>query len=52
MKFLLMSLMPEIRKMFAWYREPVFKADIEHLKTIHPGLQTVEDYFRQVKNEM
>lgn len=51
MKSLLMIMMPEIKKMFLWYREPVFKADIKHLRTVYPGLKTVEDYFQQVKNE-
>lgn len=50
MKFMLMNMMPEIKKMFVWYRDPVFKADIKHLRTVHPDLKTIEDYFRQVKN--
>jgi len=50
MKFMLMNMMPEIKKMMNWYREPRFKADIKHLKTIHPELTNIEEYFRQVKN--
>lgn len=50
MKFILMNMMPEIRKMFVWYRDPVFKADIKQLRTIYPGLKSIEDYFLQVKN--
>lgn len=50
MKFMLMNMMPEIKKMFLWYRDPVFKADINHLRTVYPELKTVEDYFRQIKN--
>ncbi|MBK8502870.1 MAG: NmrA/HSCARG family protein [Saprospiraceae bacterium] len=50
MKFLLMTMMPEIKRMFLWYREPVFKADINHLRSGYPGLKRIEDYFRQVKN--
>ncbi len=49
MKFIMMILMPEVKKMFNWYRDPVFKADINTLRTIHPGLKTIEDYFRQIK---
>lgn len=50
MKFILMNMMPEIKKMMNWYREPRFKADIKQLKSIHPSLTNIEDYFRQVKN--
>lgn len=50
LKFLMMNTMPEIKKMFLWYRDPVFKADINHLRTIYPELKGIEDYFRQVKN--
>ena len=50
MKFMLMTMMPEIKKMFVWYRNPVFKADIKQLRTVYPQLKTVEDYFRQIKN--
>lgn len=50
MKFMLMNMMPEIKKMFVWYRNPVFKADIKQLRTVYPQLKTVEDYFRQIKN--
>jgi uncharacterized protein YbjT (DUF2867 family) len=50
MKFMLMNMMPEIKKMFVWYRNPVFKADINQLRTVYPELKTIEDYFRQIKN--
>ena len=50
MKFMLMNMMPEIKKMMNWYREPRFKADIKHLRTIHPTLTRIEDYFRLIKN--
>lgn len=50
MKFMLMNMMPEIKKMFVWYRDPVFKADINQLRTIYPGLKSIEDYFLQIKN--
>lgn len=50
MKFMLMNMMPEIKKMMNWYREPRFKADIKHLRTIHPSLTRIEDYFRQIKS--
>ena len=50
MKFLLMNMMPEIKKMMNWYREPRFTADIKHLRTIHPSLTKIEDYFRQIKS--
>ncbi|MBK7427325.1 MAG: NmrA/HSCARG family protein [Saprospiraceae bacterium] len=49
MKFILMNLMAEIRKMMNWYREPRFKADIKHLRTIHPALTGIEDFFQQFK---
>lgn len=51
MKFMLMNMMPEIKKMFLWYRDPVFKADIKYLRTVYPELKTVEDYFRQIKKD-
>lgn len=51
MKFIMMNLMPEVKKMFNWYRDPVFKADINNLRSIHTRLKTIEDYFRQIKNE-
>lgn len=41
-------LMPDIGKMFDWYREPRFRADIPGLRTIHPGLQSTEDFFKSV----
>jgi len=41
---IVMLAMPEIKKMFNWYREPRFKADLTSLKMIHPGLQSFEDY--------
>ena len=47
---MLMNMMPEIKKMMNWYREPRFKADINSLKTIHPSLTKIEDYFRQIKS--
>ncbi|QQS30153.1 MAG: NmrA/HSCARG family protein [Sphingobacteriales bacterium] len=50
-KFIMMIMMPEVKKMFIWYRNPVFKADIKQLRTMYPGLKTIEDYFRQIKNE-
>jgi uncharacterized protein YbjT (DUF2867 family) len=50
MKFMLMNMMPEVKKMMNWYREPRFKADIKYLKTIHPSLTNIEEYFRQVKS--
>lgn len=50
MKFLLMRLMPEVKKMMNWYREPRFKADLKHLKSIHPQLLTLEEFFEQEKN--
>lgn len=50
LKFLGMNIEPELKKMFHWYREPRFKADIKHLKTIHPSLTNIEEYFQQVKN--
>jgi uncharacterized protein YbjT (DUF2867 family) len=34
-----------IRNMFEWYREPRFKANINNLRQIHPGLMNLEDYF-------
>lgn len=49
MKFIAMNMMPEAKKMMNWYREPRFKADIQHLKTIHPSLTNIEDYFQQIK---
>lgn len=52
LKFLLMNMMPEIRKMFNWYREPRFKADIAYLKTLHPQLSSIEDYFQQIKDNL
>lgn len=45
-KFLIPLLLPEIRKMFNWYREPRFHADIESLQKIHPGLMSLEDFFK------
>lgn len=50
MKFMLMNMMPEIKKMMNWYREPRFNANIKHLRTIHPSLARIDDYFRQIKN--
>ncbi|AEE51213.1 NmrA/HSCARG family protein [Haliscomenobacter hydrossis] len=50
LKFLLMNMIPEIRKMFNWYREPRFKADIAHLKSLHPQLSSIEDYFRKINS--
>ena len=50
MKFIVMNMMPELRKMMNWYREPRFKADIKHLKTIHSSLTGIEEYFRQIKS--
>lgn len=50
MKFILMNMMPEIKKMMNWYREPRFKANIEYLRTIHPTLTRIEDYFQHIKN--
>jgi len=47
MKIILMNMMPEVNKMFFWYREPRFKANINQLRTVYPGLKTIEDYFRQ-----
>jgi hypothetical protein len=49
-KIIGLIIMPEVKKMMNWYREPRFKADIEHLRTIHPSLARTEDYFRQIKN--
>lgn len=42
-------LMPEVRKMFEWYREPRFKANINDLRKIHPKLMTIEDFFKKNK---
>lgn len=50
MKFLLMNMMPEIKKMMNWYREPRFNADIKQLKSIHPTLTGIEDFFKKLKN--
>jgi uncharacterized protein YbjT (DUF2867 family) len=50
MKFMVMNMMPEIKKMMNWYREPRFKADINQLRTIHPSLTRIEDYFRKIKS--
>lgn len=44
-------LLSDVRKMFEWYREPCFNADIDHLKKIHPGLLRLEDYFRQINSQ-
>ena len=51
-KLLIPLFMPEIRKMFNWYRESRFHADIAHLRTIHPGLLCIEDYFQMLKARM
>lgn len=50
MTILIPLLMPEIRKMFEWYKEPRFHADITALREINTNLQTIEDYFRNIKN--
>lgn len=42
-------LMPEIKKMFEWYRVPRFKTNIEDLRKIHPELMTLEDFFMKNK---
>lgn len=42
-------LMPEIRKMFEWYKSPRFQADIKKLKLIHPQLMSLKDYFASIK---
>jgi hypothetical protein len=42
----LMKFLPEIRKMFDWYCEPRFKADIQQLKIVYPALKTIENYFQ------
>jgi uncharacterized protein YbjT (DUF2867 family) len=49
-KFFLLNLMPEIKKMFVWYRNPVFKSDINYFKTLYPKLKSIEDYFNEIKN--
>lgn len=51
LKFILLLMMPELKKMFVWYREPVFKANISQLRAIHPGLKSIDDYFREIKSE-
>lgn len=45
---LLLLLAPEIDKMFKWYREPRFTADIGLLRKMHPGLMRLEDYFKSL----
>ena len=50
MTMLIPLLMSEIRKMFEWYKEPRFHADITALRKMNPNLQTIEDYFRNIKN--
>lgn len=50
MKFFLMTFFPEIRKMMHWYREPRFKADIAALKSMHPGMMNLEEFFKQIKS--
>jgi hypothetical protein len=49
MKVLLMTFMPEIRKMFNWYRESRFKVNIPELKSVHPDLLTIREYFQKEK---
>lgn len=49
LKFIITLIIPEIKVMFNWLREPAFVADIPKLRTIHPGLKSLEDYFREVK---
>lgn len=46
--WLAMKLMPEARKMFDWYREPRFNADVPALRAQHPGLQRIGDFFAQL----
>ncbi len=51
MTFLLMNFMPEIRKMFDWYRESRFKVNIPELRTIHSGMMTIDEYFQKEKQK-
>lgn len=52
MKFIITLIIPEIKTMFKWLRNPVFMADIKQLRKIHPGLLSIESYFQQVKTTL
>ncbi len=43
---ILMMMVSDARRMFEWYREPRFNADIQALRKIHPGLKTIQTYFK------
>ena len=42
-------LFADARKMFEWYREARFNADIPGLRKLHPGMLSLKDYFTGLK---
>lgn len=51
-RFIAMNFFKDIKRMFNWYKNPVFQTNINNLKLLNPSLKSVEDHFIAVKSEL